>query len=578
MKLYHYFLGRLSIKRGDYAIYFMLAIYFFLLSIPLLHAGICCGDDRWYHLARIQSLSDALKLHQFPIKIHETMANSYGYGTGFFYADFFLYIPAALIAFLGVDLTMAYKIFMLLFLLFFIIATYLSSKFILKDKYIALIPTLLITVSHYAFLTFYQRFALGEMLGFVFLILMFAGMYDIIFEEYKHSWLVILSGCGAILSHLMTTVFILLFCVLMVLLNARNTFTRKKIKKAICHIFLIILLTAFFWIPMVEQMLTQSLEYQLPWTLAEKNTYAWKNLLGDDKYTLGILIIGIAILCVILQIRLKRMNKLAMQYLVLGIVITFLTGLEQFWRISDKIVNIQFPWRLFGLVTVLISMSFGLLLQDIVQKRKLGKKVIGLYLFVLLILSVVFTNQQIYKTLETDEDKTLDIKGVNVLNKDGSLGGGHEYLPISMTLGDLVHPMQAEDEDGNFIGGVKNNLIFMFKAQRKKNYQVPFVYYKGYHAKVVTNKGQEISLKVTLGKNGFVSITVPQNGTVIVWYESTILTKISYGISGMAFFFLLIASAYKWNEVTHNKKANKYFDKDKIREEITDTCYNQKQT
>lgn len=534
-----------SIKRRDYAIYIALALYLLLLSIPLLHTGICCGDDRWYHLSRIQSLADALKAHQFPIKIHASMANGYGYGTGYFYADFFLYIPAVLIAFLGVDLTLAYKIFMFIFLTFFVLTTYLSAKFIMKDRYVALIPTLVITLSHYVFLTFYLRFALGEMLGYAFLVLMFAGMYDIIYEDYKHCWIVILAGCGAILSHLITTVFIVLFCVLMVLLNPRQFFTKEKIKKALWNILLILLLTAFYWIPMLEQMSVQSLEYLLPWTTAENNTYDWKNLFVNDKYTLGIMIIGIAVLCVILQIWLKKVNKLAMQYLLLGIVITCLTGIKLFWKISDKIVNIQFPWRLFGLVTVLIGMSFGLLFEDLRQKRKWGKKAIGICLTILCIGSIFFAYQQVYKPLETSSKITMSLHNVNVLKQFGTLGGGHEYLPITMTLQDLVHPKQAEDEGKKFIAGIKNNLIFIFKAESKKKYQVPFVFYKGYHAKLIEKSKQEIPLKVSLGENGFVSVAAPQKGTIIVWHESTFLTKLAYGISAVVYFLLIFTSVRK---------------------------------
>ena len=48
------------------------------------------------------------------------MANGYGYGTGFFYPNFFLYIPAIL-GLLGVEFILAYKIFVAIFVILILV-------------------------------------------------------------------------------------------------------------------------------------------------------------------------------------------------------------------------------------------------------------------------------------------------------------------------------------------------------------------------------------------------------------------------------------------------------------------------
>ena len=54
------------------------------------------GSDAPFHLARIESLNQALQMGIFPVKVHPSLAYSYGYGVGIFYPDFFIYLPAVL--------------------------------------------------------------------------------------------------------------------------------------------------------------------------------------------------------------------------------------------------------------------------------------------------------------------------------------------------------------------------------------------------------------------------------------------------------------------------------------------------
>lgn len=46
------------------------------------------GSDAPFHLARIESLNQALQMGIFPVKVHPSLAYSYGYGVGIFYPDF----------------------------------------------------------------------------------------------------------------------------------------------------------------------------------------------------------------------------------------------------------------------------------------------------------------------------------------------------------------------------------------------------------------------------------------------------------------------------------------------------------
>ena len=66
------------------------------------------GSDAPFHLARIESLNQALQMGIFPVKVHPSLAYSYGYGVGIFYPDFFIYLPAVL-RMAGCSLEVSYK-------------------------------------------------------------------------------------------------------------------------------------------------------------------------------------------------------------------------------------------------------------------------------------------------------------------------------------------------------------------------------------------------------------------------------------------------------------------------------------
>ena len=51
---------------------FLLVGFFIILTLilPITQNELVIGDDYEYHISRIQSISDSLKLREFPVKIH----------------------------------------------------------------------------------------------------------------------------------------------------------------------------------------------------------------------------------------------------------------------------------------------------------------------------------------------------------------------------------------------------------------------------------------------------------------------------------------------------------------------------
>ena len=60
----------------------------------MLLPGLPYGSDDTFHLGRFYSLGMAIRNGIFPAQIRPILCYRYGYGEGFFYSDFFLYLPA----------------------------------------------------------------------------------------------------------------------------------------------------------------------------------------------------------------------------------------------------------------------------------------------------------------------------------------------------------------------------------------------------------------------------------------------------------------------------------------------------
>ena len=94
----------------------LLCILIILGLIFLLIPGIPNGHDLYYHFTRLNTMFYNLKHSEIPSMINHAALSNYGYATGLFYPDLFLY-PTVLLMFCGLGIVAAYKCFILLWML-----------------------------------------------------------------------------------------------------------------------------------------------------------------------------------------------------------------------------------------------------------------------------------------------------------------------------------------------------------------------------------------------------------------------------------------------------------------------------
>lgn len=540
-------------KNKDILIVFFIIL--FTIMLPYMQNDFIIGDDYEYHFSRIQSIKEALEEGIFPVKVHPKLANGYGYGSGLFYPNLFLYIPAIL-CLMGLNFFVSYKIFIAIMLLLMFVLTYKSLKSIVEDKTTTLIGVAVIMLSSCLSLHLLKRVALGEFLGFIFIAPVIAGIHDYIHNDFKKPWLLFIGFFGLINSHLITTAICTVYCVIVFLFNIKTSLKNpKKMLKLFFVAVLVALTTAYFWMPMLEQMIGYKFKYSNQWTTAKDNVFGAYDLFGPQKYSLGILI-TICFPMIIVGMFDKKVSKKAKIFSLMFLILVIIMLCPAIWNWTDFITGgIQFKWRLLGITTVLAGISISMLLKEYCENNNVNPKYI---LIIFVALSMFIFNFQ-YTDLDTAPESFVESKMYSLWN---SIGGGCEYLPLEMNVGNLGYPQFAIADDGEKILCNKTfGRIEFEKTDSKQNIiNPPLIYYYGYVADITDENGVVSALEVKKADTGLVEIiTEGKHGNIRVWYNGTKIQKISYllSIGFIGIIVLAIVVVYVKRKFVNIKNINK---------------------
>lgn len=511
----------------------------FILVLPNLHQDLVIGDDYVYHTARLQGIADSLKNGVFPIKINSTMANSFGYASATFYPDFFLYIPAVMMIIFNMNIIMAYKIFIFLYLSFTFIVFYKSFYYLTKNKYSAIFGTIFLMLSRILCMSLYYRFTLGEFLGFTFILPAIVGMYDYVYNDFKKPQFLIIGFFGLINTHLISGLIVLCFSIVFFIFNIKVTIKSPKRFLKLCGCALLVLLmSAFFWAPMIEQLLAQTLRLTDPWIYIADHDYSLFDYFANDSTGIGFTIL-LTLPIMIYALVNHKFDKYGKIYFWCYIIFSAVLVCPLFWNIFGKQLNvIQFRWRLLGTITTIYAISLTFLFQNNLKNYS-DEKIEKIIILVEIIL-IFFTINNYYIDNRVNNRIPYINLNAEIISSKFSLGGGYEYLPIEMNDGLEVYKLNTNNayigEEQEVVEGLKYaNLHYEFTYNKDTGNDViiPFVYYYGYSANIKTDTGEVYPLEVSKAYNGMVKIKLNegQKGKVSVWYNGTKTQKISFLIS-----------------------------------------------
>ncbi len=512
------------------------AVTIIIACLPLFTINCIGGHDIAYHLLRIDALKTGIRNGLPFLRVNMLFFDGMGYASSMFYPDFLLYFPAMLRT-LGLGINQSYH----LFLFFCIAAAFLSAYFsmhcITKDRLASLTCAVIFVLYRYFLDDIYTRSAVGEFTAMIFLPLIFAGLYDLIFAEFDRPFLLGGGMCGVILCHTLTTFLCVLLCICAVLLCAKRLFSSPgKLLRLLLTAAAVLALTAFYWIPMLEQMLSSS--FQFSGSIFDLN---YEKMLLKDIFFNRHPAMGLAVFLLLLPRLLVKKKTDPVRFADLCALAAFLltictTGLIPWGRLQNVLSFIQFPWRLFTLTGPLLAFAAGIdwmeLREELPGALKTGEFAeTVLICMVLAVMSfsaaeTLARNDQKYYSYSDDYFSYAPFTG-NVLGGEWLPAGAEDRTALT------ADAQTAFLSDGSRadITREKNTLSVAGLSPELSWVDVPFLYYKGYRA--VSGEGKELLTDGT-GANGRVRVYPEGAGEIRVFYGGTALQKVSDLISLLA--------------------------------------------
>ena len=559
--------------RKNQIITLVFLITMLIACAPLISRYCINGHDLEYHLLRIESLKEGIKIGKPFLRVNTLFFGNAGYASSMFYPDLLLYIPA-LLRLLGLSINSSYHIYVAVCIILCYLSSYLCIKKMTGSSYGAMISAVILTLSQYHLDDIYIRSAAGEYTAFIFVPVIVYGIYNIIFEKMDKPQLFVLGYGGLLLSHTSTFVMCTVFGLLVILLNIKKIFSDKKILlRLIISVVVTMLLTCFYWLPMLEQFMDSTFYVSTPWMQPKDEAVNFLSIFGSQFPALGY----ICILILIPRIFIKKKNNInlityADLLILTGAFFTFLSCDILPWSVIGKYISfIQFPWRFFIMGSVLFSMAAGLIFSVITGKdedegivwelKENGSSFMtspGIFILTLvLIINGISGINTMIRGSQGYYDYSDDYYSYKPYTANVIAG---EWLP------DRVKDKDSLIDDSEFMISDKGKEIDhvrignTIEADISGDFEyadVPFIYYLGYKADLLRDDGSRKELKVTgEGHNGMCRVYLKDMGTgrLKVYYGGTVLSALSSLISLLAFITVILIGLKYGKKAVKEKK------------------------
>ena len=527
-----------------------------LSSYPIFSPYLYEGHDLNFHLMRIEGVKDGLLAGEFPVRIQPTWLRGNGYAASIFYGDLFLYYPAIL-RLMGFSVIFSYYAYVLMINVLTFVITYFCAKGYSKSRYIGFLGATVYTLAPYRLTCIFVRAAVGEYTAMAFIPLIFYGLYCIAYNEpeddkEKKSWVFLVCGfSGVIQSHIITCEIVGVLFAIMCLMLWRKLIKKLRLFALVKGAIWSVIVNASFLVPFINYMIIGGIN------VTEENSYPYiqtEGILGSQLFsifphaygeTYGIVegmninemslciglpfMIGI-LLSLLYYIKGKKEDK---QEYKRNITILLMSGILIFmstvyfpwdWLVEQgklmvfMVKNIQFPWRLLGIISFLLSFVVCSIVVMIYKANfTTGKQVVLLIGTASIIVGGYFMSSLV------TYNNTLVIKDESQIDDYGVMGA--EYLPTTVSMSllttDGLSHSEAIKVNSYLKRGITVQLNLINNSNESQNISVPLIYYFGYKAKDLSTKK---SLEIISGENGNVTCVIPglYSGVVEIGFKAPI--------------------------------------------------------
>lgn len=350
-----------------------------LIGIPLLNTKLdIYYDDGIQHIARAQGTREAFKENlSFP-NVISSFSNGYGYSWNLFYGPLSVY-GICLINLIIKNFMISYKIFVFLGMFLSGVCMYKFAKEISGNNDVGVLASILYMTFPYHLTDLYTRNALGEYISFIFIPLVFLGLYRLFFTEKKTHHLAI-GAIGLILTHNLSTVIVAIFAMFYVVYNLEKLQDKKILKKLLINILFVVLITSFYWIPLLQTRFSSNYQVYKPGMMSTSEKTAGHGLklnqlfvtMNDGSYVFELgphILIMVALSIMTFRVMRPEFKGQYILFLVSGLLCLWMSTKYFPWKyLPDELSVIQFPWRMLMPAAFFLSFVCAINMYAIIKK------------------------------------------------------------------------------------------------------------------------------------------------------------------------------------------------------------------
>lgn len=532
-----------------------------IICIPLLKSKLnVYQDDGIQHIARAYGTLLSIKENGIFPNVISSFGNNFGYSWNLFYGPISSYGIILIRILLGRSYIVSYKIFVWTCMILSGITMYKCVYKVIDNRNVALLSSAIYMTFPYHLTDLYIRNALAEYVSFIFIPLVFLGLYNLFYTT-ENNYYIAIGAIGLILTHNISTIIVAIFAGIQLIFNLDKLKETHVKKDLVVNIIFIFFVTCFYWLPFLEAMITGNYHVYQAGAMATAESAASRgielNQLIVTKtesgfvFELGPHILIMFAFSVMTFRLLKEEFKEEYIFCALSAVISLWMSTKYFpWKfLPDNVCIIQFPWRMLMIAGFFLSFVCGVNVYTVVKKFN--------YKDALFISMVAIGYTIIFMPFFHFDEGITDITNLDL----GRFSGKDREYVAGIAYGEYLPEKAYKDR---FYIATREPQIYVLEGKAliygeekagtklKANietydeditiFELPYIYYPGYEVRI-----DGMIQKTFQTENGFLGIGMGKNdtGELSVSYKGTDAMKKSILISFVSF---VIFGIYVWKK------------------------------
>lgn len=540
-------------------IIYILAILFVLS--PLFTKYCIQGHDISYHLLRIESLKAGILMGKPFLKVNTLFLGGMGYASSMFYPDLLLYFPAVLRV-MGVGINTSFHMFVALCVILAYMSSYLCGYKITGSRYMGTLTAILMIISQYYLDDIFVRSAVGEYTAYIFLPFVIYGIYNALYEDFDKPWYLGIGYGGVLMCHSLTFFMSIIFGLMALIIKWKRFFKKSSLIRLLLTIIITMGVTCSYWLPMLEQMLTTKFYVSSPWIEPAQEARLFGELFSLGFPAFGPLLIVLALIRIVISKNEENKDMVSYaDWLMIGgsIFLVCTTDIVPWDRLGSYLSFVQFPWRFFliccGMVAFADMIYIFNFIKVIASDKEDGNSkglavqdrqayfAIAIFMAALLVMFI--------RTGRNEDIQYYDYSNdyYSYVPFTGDIIAG-EWLPETVVDKDVLienYDRLVTDSGEELPFERVKNSITVNVNEACDYIEVPFVFYDGYRAEMLSEAGEKNELNVTSeGDNGVARVYINGlTGQVRVWYDGTTAAHVATVITVISICLVIGLIIYK---------------------------------